>query len=115
MGVLELGGKSASLLLPDIDIDAACARPVQWSIGVMAGQGCALPTIQPLAVGVGHDEVMGRPEPLRTGDTDASGSAGDDRDRSWRAHGLAPALGTTWRANVRFSGCTAVYICYLVI
>ncbi|MDE2465769.1 MAG: aldehyde dehydrogenase, partial [Alphaproteobacteria bacterium] len=42
--VLELGGKSASLLFPDTDIDAACARAVQWSIGVMAGQGCALPT-----------------------------------------------------------------------
>ncbi len=42
--VLELGGKSASLLFPDTDVDAACARAVQWSIGVMAGQGCALPT-----------------------------------------------------------------------
>jgi aldehyde dehydrogenase (NAD+) len=42
--VLELGGKSASLLFPDADIDPACARAVQWSIGVMAGQGCALPT-----------------------------------------------------------------------
>lgn len=42
--VLELGGKSASLLFPDADIEAACARAVQWSIGVMAGQGCALPT-----------------------------------------------------------------------
>ena len=42
--VLELGGKSASLLFPDCDVDAACQRAVQWSIGVMAGQGCALPT-----------------------------------------------------------------------
>lgn len=42
--VLELGGKSASLLFPDTDIDAACQRAVQWTIGVMAGQGCALPT-----------------------------------------------------------------------
>ncbi|MBA4340282.1 MAG: aldehyde dehydrogenase [Hyphomonas sp.] len=42
--VMELGGKSASLMFPDADIDAACARAVQWSIGVMAGQGCALPT-----------------------------------------------------------------------
>jgi aldehyde dehydrogenase (NAD+) len=42
--VLELGGKSASLLFPDADIDAACARAVQWSIGILAGQGCALPT-----------------------------------------------------------------------
>lgn len=42
--VLELGGKSASLLFPDTDVDAACARAVQWTIGIMAGQGCALPT-----------------------------------------------------------------------
>lgn len=43
-GVFELGGKSASLLFPDADIDAACQRAVQWSIGVLSGQGCALPT-----------------------------------------------------------------------
>lgn len=42
--VLELGGKSASLLFPDTDIDAACERAVLWSIGILAGQGCALPT-----------------------------------------------------------------------
>jgi aldehyde dehydrogenase (NAD+) len=42
--VMELGGKSASLLFPDADIDAACERAVLWSIGVLAGQGCALPT-----------------------------------------------------------------------
>lgn len=42
--VLELGGKSASLMFPDTDLDAACQRAVQWSIGIMAGQGCALPT-----------------------------------------------------------------------
>ncbi|MBV9510991.1 MAG: aldehyde dehydrogenase [Caulobacteraceae bacterium] len=42
--VLELGGKSASLLFPDTDIDAACQRAVAWTIGIMAGQGCALPT-----------------------------------------------------------------------
>jgi aldehyde dehydrogenase (NAD+) len=42
--VLELGGKSASLLFPDADIDAACERAVLWTIGVLSGQGCALPT-----------------------------------------------------------------------
>lgn len=42
--VLELGGKSASLLFPDADIEGACQRAVGWTIGVMAGQGCALPT-----------------------------------------------------------------------
>ena len=42
--VMELGGKSASLLFPDADIDAACKRAIFWSIGCLAGQGCALPT-----------------------------------------------------------------------
>jgi len=42
--VMELGGKSASLLFPDADLDAACGRAIQWTIGVLAGQGCALPT-----------------------------------------------------------------------
>jgi len=55
--VLELGGKSASLLFPDTDVDAACARAVQWSIGVMAGQGCALPTRLLVHESI-HDEVV---------------------------------------------------------
>ncbi|QKS00290.1 aldehyde dehydrogenase [Sphingomonas sp. CL5.1] len=42
--VMELGGKSASLLFPDCDIDAACQRAIFWTIGVLSGQGCALPT-----------------------------------------------------------------------
>jgi aldehyde dehydrogenase (NAD+) len=42
--VLELGGKSASLLFPDADVEAACQRAIQWTIGILAGQGCALPT-----------------------------------------------------------------------
>ncbi|MDO7842113.1 aldehyde dehydrogenase family protein [Sphingomonas immobilis] len=55
--VLELGGKSASLLFPDCDVDAACARAVQWSIGIMAGQGCALPTRLIVHESI-HDEVV---------------------------------------------------------
>ena len=55
--VLELGGKSASLLFPDTDIDSACERAVQWSIGVMAGQGCALPTRLLVHESI-HDEVV---------------------------------------------------------
>jgi len=42
--VMELGGKSASLVFPDADIEGACQRAIQWTIGVLAGQGCALPT-----------------------------------------------------------------------
>jgi aldehyde dehydrogenase (NAD+) len=42
--VLELGGKSASLVFPDADIDAACQRAVSWTIGFLSGQACAMPT-----------------------------------------------------------------------
>jgi aldehyde dehydrogenase (NAD+) len=42
--VLELGGKSANLVFPDADLDAACAWGVDTSIGLMSGQGCAFPT-----------------------------------------------------------------------
>ncbi len=42
--IMELGGKSASLLFPDVDLMAACQRAIFWTIGIMAGQGCALPT-----------------------------------------------------------------------
>jgi aldehyde dehydrogenase (NAD+) len=55
--VLELGGKSASLLFPDTDIDAACERAIQWTIGVMAGQGCSLPTRLMVHESI-HDEVV---------------------------------------------------------
>jgi aldehyde dehydrogenase (NAD+) len=42
--VMELGGKSASLLFPDADVKGACERAIFWTIGCLAGQGCALPT-----------------------------------------------------------------------
>lgn len=42
--VMELGGKSASLMFPDCDIQAACERAIFWTIGILSGQGCALPT-----------------------------------------------------------------------
>jgi aldehyde dehydrogenase (NAD+) len=42
--VLELGGKSANLIFPDADLDAACAWGVDTAIGLMSGQGCAFPT-----------------------------------------------------------------------
>src|SRR3546814_7349578 len=44
--VMELGGKSASLVFPDCDIQAAAERAVFWTVGCLSGQGCALPTRQ---------------------------------------------------------------------
>lgn len=55
--IMELGGKSASLLFPDTDIDAACQRAVFWSIGILAGQGCALPTRLLVHADI-YDEVL---------------------------------------------------------
>lgn len=42
--VMELGGKSASLMFPDCDVQKACERAIFWTIGILSGQGCALPT-----------------------------------------------------------------------
>lgn len=42
--VMELGGKSANLVFPDCDLDAAAALSVFGVFFFGAGQGCALPT-----------------------------------------------------------------------
>jgi aldehyde dehydrogenase (NAD+) len=55
--VLELGGKSASLVFPDADIDAVCQRAIGGTIGVMAGQGCALGTRLLVHEDI-HDQVV---------------------------------------------------------
>lgn len=54
--VLELGGKSANLVFPDADLDAAAALSVQ-SCFTMAGQGCVLAT-RMLAHRSVYDEVV---------------------------------------------------------
>ncbi|MEX2558196.1 MAG: aldehyde dehydrogenase family protein [Actinomycetota bacterium] len=41
---LELGGKSANIVFPDADLDAAAAMACQTGIVNVAGQGCNLPT-----------------------------------------------------------------------
>ncbi|MCU1454190.1 MAG: Aldehyde dehydrogenase [Acidimicrobiales bacterium] len=41
---LELGGKSANLVFPDADLDAVAMFCVFMTVGLMSGQGCALPT-----------------------------------------------------------------------
>ncbi len=42
--LLELGGESASLVLPDVNLDYAAAVAVYSSIVGLSGQGCAMPT-----------------------------------------------------------------------
>ena len=49
---LELGGKSANIVFPDADLDTAAMLAVLLGVGLLSGQGCALPTR--LYV---HDEV----------------------------------------------------------
>jgi aldehyde dehydrogenase (NAD+) len=41
---LELGGKSANIVLDDSDLDTACGLGTMMSVGVLSGQGCAFPT-----------------------------------------------------------------------
>ncbi len=52
--LLELGGESASLVLPDVNLDyaVAVAVAVYSSIVGLSGQGCAMPTRL-----LGHDSV----------------------------------------------------------
>jgi aldehyde dehydrogenase (NAD+) len=57
--VMELGGKSASLLFPDADIQGACERAVFWTIGCLSGQGCALPTRLLVHADI-YDDVLDR-------------------------------------------------------
>jgi aldehyde dehydrogenase (NAD+) len=42
--VLELGGKSANIVFPDADLDAASAMAVSAGLMMLSGQGCMLPT-----------------------------------------------------------------------
>ncbi|MDP3674504.1 MAG: aldehyde dehydrogenase family protein, partial [Novosphingobium sp.] len=57
--VMELGGKSASLVFPDCDLQKAAERAVFWTVGCLAGQGCALPTRQLVHADV-YDEFVGK-------------------------------------------------------
>jgi aldehyde dehydrogenase (NAD+) len=55
--VLELGGKSANIVLEDADIQAACFHGTFMSVGALTGQGCALPTRMLVHESI-HDEVV---------------------------------------------------------
>lgn len=57
--VLELGGKSANIVLEDADLQAACAFNTGVAFGGLAGQGCGLPTRMLVHESI-HDEVVER-------------------------------------------------------
>jgi aldehyde dehydrogenase (NAD+) len=57
--VMELGGKSADIVLEDADLDAACAFNIGVAFGGLAGQGCGLPTRMLVHESV-HDKVVAK-------------------------------------------------------
>jgi aldehyde dehydrogenase (NAD+) len=42
--VMELGGKSANIVFGDADVQAVAQHAAFWSVGLLSGQGCELPT-----------------------------------------------------------------------
>ena len=78
--ILELGGKSASIVFEDADLDTAVATTVGLALAGMSGQGCVLPTrlvahdtvyeaVEQRVVEVASSLVVGRPfdEGVQTG------------------------------------------------
>jgi len=56
---LELGGKSANIVFADADLDVAASLAVLFGVGLLSGQGCALPTRLYVQDDV-YDEVVQR-------------------------------------------------------
>ena len=78
--ILELGGKSASIVFADADLDTATATTVGLALAGMSGQGCVLPTrllvqdsiyaeVERRVVAAASSLVVGRPfdEGVQTG------------------------------------------------
>lgn len=57
--VLELGGKSANIVFPDADLDAAAQMAVGAGLMTLSGQGCMLPT-RLLVHGDVYDDMVAR-------------------------------------------------------
>lgn len=57
--VMELGGKSGNIIFEDADLDLACGYGTMMSVGLMSGQGCALPTRMIVARPL-YDDVIAR-------------------------------------------------------
>jgi aldehyde dehydrogenase (NAD+) len=73
---LELGGKSANIIFPDADLEAAASMSALLGAALLSGQGCALPTRlyvhqdvydEVAAKVVGTIESLGVGDPLDTG------------------------------------------------
>jgi aldehyde dehydrogenase (NAD+) len=57
--VMELGGKSGNIVFEDANLDLACSVGTMMSVGLMSGQGCALPTRMIVAHPI-YDDVLAR-------------------------------------------------------
>ncbi|MEB4209710.1 aldehyde dehydrogenase family protein [Mycobacterium sp. 94-17] len=57
--VLELGGKSANIFLEDASLDMACMMGTFSAVGILSGQGCALPTRMLVHEAI-YDDVLAR-------------------------------------------------------
>ncbi len=57
--VMELGGKSGNIVFEDANLDLACSVGTMMSVGLMSGQGCALPTRMIVARPI-YDDVLAR-------------------------------------------------------
>ncbi|OBI21186.1 aldehyde dehydrogenase [Mycobacterium sp. E2497] len=57
--VMELGGKSGNIVFEDANLDLACGVGTMMSVGLMSGQGCALPTRMIVARSL-YDDVIAR-------------------------------------------------------
>ncbi|OBK63253.1 aldehyde dehydrogenase [Mycobacterium colombiense] len=58
---MELGGKSGNIIFEDADLDTACGLGTMLSVGMLGGQGCALPTRMIVQRAV-YDDVISRVE-----------------------------------------------------
>ncbi len=68
---LELGGKSANIVFADADLDTAASLAVLFGVGLLSGQGCALPTrlyVQDDVYDQVIDRLVAQAEALAVGD-----------------------------------------------
>jgi aldehyde dehydrogenase (NAD+) len=109
--VLELGGKSANIVLEDADLQAACAFNTAVAFGGLAGQGCGLPTRMILQESI-HDEVVDKVRTLvnaiQAGDPSDPATAyavidtpGAANDAAAERAGVATAIGELWAPSPR--------------